>query len=236
MNRMTKLLCSGLLIACATPLWAADSLSLGVVLNGGGWSADNGPGSNNFSSDKGGQFGFNASWARDAYYFGLSLQGGEYQFNHTGPTQFTSTGAIATNDVNVKHSDFDLLAGYYFWEQVSLFIDVKAVSSSWDNNNYKQNFSGLGIGVAGYHPINDAWTLYGSLGFVGGDIKEDGSATLGRAGSSALILAANYALNKQDYLNMGFKSRHYLFDYDDGNEQEYKLSGLFFGYNHVFEF
>jgi hypothetical protein len=235
MNRLMKLLFSGLLFAYLTPLWAQDSLSLGVVLNGGGWSADNGAGSNNFSSDKGGQFGFNASWARDAYYFGVSLQGGEYQFKNTGPTQFTSTGAITTTDVNVKHSDFDLLAGYYFWEQVSLFVDLKTVSSRWDNNNYKQSFSGLGMGAAGYHPINDDWILYGSLGFVSGDIKEDGSTTLGKAGSSALILGANYTLNKKDHLSMGFKFRSYLFDYDDGNEQEYKLNGLFFGYNHVFE-
>jgi hypothetical protein len=235
MNRVMQLLCTGLLIAGVSPLWAQDSLSLGVVLNGGGWSADNGPGSNNFSSDKGGQFGVSASWAHDAYYFGLSLQSGEYQFDNTGPTRFTSSGAIATSDVSVEHSDFDLLAGYYFWDQVSLFVDLKTVSSRWNNSNYKQGFSGLGIGVAGYHPINDAWTFYGSLGFVGGDIREDGNATLGQAASSALILGANYALNKKDHLSIGFKSRSYLFDFDDGNEQEYKLNGLFFGYNHVFE-
>ncbi len=235
MNRVTNILCTGLLSLSLTPLWAQDSLNLGVVLNGGGWSADNGAGSNNFSSDKGGQFGVSASWAGDAYYFGLSLQGGEYQFDNTGPGQFTSAGAIATSDVSVKHADFDLLAGYYFWEQVSLFVDLKTVSSTWNNNNYKQSFSGLGIGVAGYHPINDVWTFYGSLGFVGGDIKEDGSTTLGRAGSSALILGVNYALNKKDHLSTGFKSRSYLFDYDDGNEQQYNLKGLFFGYNHAFE-
>ena len=77
MNRLIKLFCTGLICASATPVLAQDSLSLGVVLNGGGWSADNGAGSNNFSSDKGGQFGMSASWAHDAYYFGVSLQGGE---------------------------------------------------------------------------------------------------------------------------------------------------------------
>jgi hypothetical protein len=236
MNKMTRIALTTILCLTATPLWAQSSLSLGVVLNGTSWKGDNGPGNSNFESDQGGQLGFSASLANDAYYFGLSLQGGSYQFNKTAPTEFTSSSAITTQDVRVRHSDFDLLAGYYFWEQVSLFVDLKSVRSKWDNNNYDQSFSGLGIGVAGYQPLNPQWTLYGSLGFVGGDIKEDDKLTLGHANSSALIMGANYKLSSNDHLNMGLKFRRYLYDYDDGNEQTYNLNGLFFGYNHVFEF
>ena len=81
---------------------------------------------------------------------------------------------MATADVNVKQSDFDLVFGYYFWPQVSLFVDIKAVGNEWNSNDYKQSFSGLGLGASGFLPMNERWTLYGSLGFIGnGDIKDD---------------------------------------------------------------
>lgn len=219
-----------------TNIYAQSNLSLGVILNGSGWSGDNGPGNSDFESDAGGQFGLNVNYSRDRFYVGLSLQGGEYRFDNTGPTQFTSSGEIATSNVRVEHSDVDLLAGYYFWQRISLFIDLKTVSSEWLNNNYKQSFSGLGFGVSAFHPLNNKWTLFGSLGFVGGTIEQGDSTNLGDAGSAALSIGANFSMTKNDYLNMGLKFRNYLYDYDDGNEQEYSLNGIFVGYNHVFSF
>jgi hypothetical protein len=234
MQRINQSIFLALMLTFAGPLVAQESISLGVVLNGSGWSGDNGTGNTSFESDEGGQFGLNASWKKDKLYIGLSLQGGDYQFDGTGPTQFASSGLLPTQGVKVTHSDFDLLAGYYFWDQVSLFVDLKASSATWQNNDYKHSFSGLGFGVAGYNPINADWTFFGSWGFVGGDAKE-GSRKIGDAGSSALILGANYMLNKDDFINMGFKFRGFTFDYDDGNEQEYNLDGVFFGYHHAFE-
>ena len=215
---------------------AQSNLSLGVVLNASGWSGDNGAGQSSFDSDKGGQLGFSISYSKNRFYTGLSLQGGDYQFDKTGPKQFTSTDDVATQNVKVSHSDFDLLAGYYFWDNISLFIDLKAVSSKWLNNDYEQSFSGLGLGVSGYKALNDKWTLYGSWGFVGGEINEPGDVKLGDAVSNALIVGANYTLSKNDRLSMGLKLRNYIFEYDDGSEQEYSLNGLFVGYNHVFSF
>ncbi len=229
------LLLTALTSVILQPALAQTSVSLGALINATGWQGDNGTGNSDFNSDKGGQFGLTASLRKDRLYLGISMQGGEYQFDKSGPTQFTSAGPITTNDVKVQHSDFDLLAGYYFWENVSLFLDIKTVSSTWQSDDYEQSFSGLGMGVAGFKPLNAQWTLYGSLGFVGGEIKQDGSGDLGKATSSALIAGFNYAVDRNNHLNMGLRSRNYLFDYDDGNEQEYSLNGLFFGYNHVFE-
>lgn len=214
---------------------ADSNISLGVMLNGSGWDGDNGSGRGDFNSDEGGQFGLSASYTRDRLYVGLSLQGGDYQFNGNAPTQFTSSGEVTTRNIKVSHSDFDLLAGYYFWDRVSLFLDLKAVGSEWLNNNYKQNFSGLGLGVAGFNPLNEKWTLYGSWGFVGGAIKQGDSTELGDASSTALVIGANYTLSRNNYLNMGLRFRNYEFDYDDGNQQDYSINGLFVGYNHVFE-
>ncbi len=231
-----KIYIGGLIVLLSFSVQAQQNLSLGVVLNGSGWSGDNGQGSSSFSSDKGGQFGMSISYSMNKFYTGLSIQGGEYQFDKTGPEQFSSTGNLPTQSVKVKHSDFDLLAGYYFWPKVSLFVDLKAVGSRWLNNDYEQNFSGLGFGVSGYHPLNEKWTLYGSWGFVGGKIRETDKTELGDGVSNALIVGANYTLSKNDRISMGLKVRNYTFDYDDGSEQEYSLNGLFAGYNHVFSF
>ncbi len=216
---------------------AQSSLSLGVTVNGSNWKGNNGAFNNRFESDKGGQFGLSISYSLDRFYTGLSLQGGDYQFDGPAPTQFTPIFTIPTSAVSLTHSDFDLLAGYYFWERVSLFVDLKAASSQWDNNQYKQSFGGLGLGVTAYHPLDNDWMLYGSWGVVGGTVKQtSGSIDLGDGTSNALVLAAQYTLSRNNNLNMGFKFRRFVFDFDNGAEQRYSLNGLFIGYNHVFEF
>ncbi len=213
----------------------ASSLSLGVTLNGTGWSGDNSSGNSHFESDQGGQLGFSLSYSQDRWYVGLSLQGGEYEFSQTAPTQFRASSTQPVQNTNVKHSDFDLLAGYYVWDRISLFIDLKAVGSQWQNNDYEQGFGGLGLGVAGYHPLNEDWTLYGSWGVVGGKISEKNDVEIGDASSSALTIGASYKLNPLDRLSMGLKLRGYQYDFDNGESQTHDLNGIFFGYNHVFE-
>jgi len=214
---------------------AQSSLSLGISLNGTGWSGDNGAGNSTFESDKGGQLGFSLSYSRDRWYAGLSLQGGEYEFNNTAPTQFASGATQTTQNLTIKHSDFDLLAGYYVWDRISLFIDIKAVGSRWKNNGYEQGFGGLGLGIAGYNPLNENWTLYGSWGLVGGKINEKDGSEIGNATSSAFTIGATYRLSPLDRLNMGLKLRGYQYDFDNGARQQHDLNGIFFGYNHVFE-
>lgn len=225
-----------LLVMMSASVHAQNNLSLGVVLNASNWSGDNRPSDTHFKSDSGGQLGFSISYSRDRFYTGLSLQGGDYEFDNTGPEQFRSDGNVETQKVKVSHSDFDLLAGYYFWDKISLFVDLKAVNSKWLNNEYEQSFAGLGFGISGYRPLSEKWTLYGSLGFVGGTIQETDDTELGDGVSNAFIIGANWSMTKNDRLSMGLKVRNYLFEYDDGSEQEYSLNGLFVGYNHVFTF
>lgn len=215
---------------------AEKRLTLGVKLLGAGWQGDNGSAGNSFNSSEGGQLGFNASFKVDRFYTGLSLQGGEYSFSGSGPDQFTPAGRVATSDVNVTQSDFDLVLGYYVWPQVSLFLDFKAVGNEWNSNNYKQSFSGLGLGASGFMPLNPRWTLYGSLGFIGnGDIKDDDKDRVGDGSSRALELGAVYSLDSSNHINMGIKFRRYNFEYLDDSDQDYTVNALFVGYNHVFD-
>ncbi len=215
-------------------LQADNSLTLGVTLNGAEWRGDNGRGRSSFSSTEGGQFGLSANLNMDRFYVGLSLQGGEYSFDSDAPDQFTSSGVVTASDTKVKHTDFDLLAGYYFWPRVSLFVDLKGTGSQWANNDYQQNFGGLGVGISTYHPLNQEWLLFGTLGFVNGEITEKDESEPGDGKSSALILGAVYSIEQNQHLNFGFRFRKYRFDFDDGNQQDYTLNGMFVGYTHRF--
>lgn len=216
---------------------ANEKITLGVKLLGAGWEGDNGPGGSDFDSNRGGQLGFNISYAIGKFYTGLNLQGGEYEFDNAAPDQFTITGRVPASNVNIEQNDFDLLFGYYFWPQVSLFVDIKAVGNKWKNNNYEQAFFGIGLGVSAFNPINKDWTLFGSFGFIAdGDIEDTNDNKVGDGASTALEVGAVYKLDDANHLNMGIKFRNYAFEYRDNSDQEYSVNAIFFGYTHTFAF
>lgn len=211
-------------------LQAATSVNLGATLNGSEWNGDNGPGGTSFESSEGGQFGLSASLNIDRFYLGFSLQGGDYSFDGNAPDQFTAQGNATANNTTVQHSDVDLLAGYYVLPRISLFVDLKGVGSKWQNNGYQQNFGGVGVGASGYHKLAEKWLMFGTIGFVGGDVKDSGGAKHGTGRSRAFTLGGVYSMTKNDNLNFGIKLRKYEFDYDSGNQQNYTLNGVFVGY------
>lgn len=226
-----------LLLLCMPVAEASNSLSIGGTINASGWEGDNGSGNSDFESDRGGQLAASINYRYKKFYTGLNLQGGTYEFEGDAPTQYTSNGAVASSNVKVEHSDFDLLAGYYFWSNVSLFLDLKATHSKWRDTDYEQNFGGLGLGVSGFLPLNDKWLMFGSFGIVNGEINDDDDTTgHGDGRSTALSAGAVYRLDKANTFNFGLKFRNYDFDYDDGNDQEYTINALFFGYTHTFNF
>lgn len=216
-------------------LASEPKFTLGVKLLGAGWQGDNGGVSDKFNSDEGGQLALSASFSRDKFYTGISIQGGNYTFNSSAPDKFTPSGRISNSNVEIKQQEMDLLAGYYVWSNVSLFADIKVVSNTWSDDSYKQNFSGLGLGASGFIPLAGQWTGFATVGFIfSGEIKDDNKSKVGDGNSSALELAAIYRLSDVNSLNMGIKFRNYSFEYLDNSSQDYSVNALFFGYNHSF--
>jgi len=214
---------------------ADERITLGAKLLFAGWQGNNGSVSSSFNSDEGAQVAFSASYTLNKFYTGISLQSGKYKFNSTAPDQFTPASRVSTSNTDVEHREFDLLAGYYFWDNISLFVDIKNVSNTWTNNNYQQDFGGLGFGVSGYIPLKNNLTLFGSAGFVGkGDIEDVNNVKVGDGSSGALELGAIYRLGDSSTLNAGLKFRTYNFDYTDNTSQTYSVNGIFIGYNHSF--
>jgi len=216
---------------------ADQRISLGVKLLAAGWQGDNGSVSSSFNSDEGGQLAFSASYLVNKFYAGISLQSGNYNFSGSAPDQFTQSSRNSSSNVEIEHQELDLLAGYYFWPRVSLFMDIKGVSNTWSNDGYRQDFAGLGFGASAYFPFNDDWTGFGSAGFVGrGGVKDSNKVKVGEGRSGALEFGAIYRLAPNSTLNMGFKFRNYSFEYLDDTTQEYSINGLFIGYNHGFTY
>ncbi|MBT8119108.1 MAG: hypothetical protein KJN89_05265 [Gammaproteobacteria bacterium] len=214
---------------------AEQRLTFGAKLLAAGWNGDNGAGGTDFESDEGGQFGLNIAYKIGRFYTGLNLQRGEYNFKNEAPDKFTTSGRIPSSDVKIQQSDLDLLVGYYFWSQVSLFADIKSVTNNWLDEPYKQTFLGLGIGTSGYIPLNEKWTLFGSFGFIGrGEIRDDDDNKVGEGTSWALEAGTIYSINERNFINAGIKTRKYNFEYLDDSKQQYNINALFIGYNYSF--
>jgi len=223
------------LFICSNNVLADNRLTFGAKLLGAGWKGDNGTGGSDFESDKGGQFAINVSYKVNDFYVGLNVQRGEYEFDGAGPDRFSVFGRFSSNNVTIEQTDIDLLFGYYFWPQISLFIDIKSVTNDWKGEPYQQTFTGLGLGAAGYIPMNDRWTLFGSIGFIGeNDIEDNTDNKVGEGTSYALEIGTVYTLNENNFLNFGVKTRNYDFEFRDSSKQEYKINALFFGYNYSF--
>lgn len=222
---------------CMQNVSAGERITLGVKLLGAGWQGDNGSVSSSYNSDEGGQLGFSASYLVDKFYTGISLQKGNYNFSGTAPDQFTQGGRVSSSNVEIEHEEFDLLAGYYFWQKVSLFLDLKGVTNAWSNDGYEQNFGGLGFGGSTYITFNNKWTGFSSAGFVAnGDIKDANKVKVGEGRSGAIDFVAIYRLAQNSTINMGLKFRNYRFEYLDATKQDYSINALFVGYNHSFSF
>jgi hypothetical protein len=205
--------------------------TVGAKFLAGGWEASN----SDFDSSEGGQFGFNVSMVFNKLYFGANMQSGDFTFSGNAPDQYTTSGTSASSDVKIKQSELDLLAGYYITPQISLFIDLKIVSNDWLNEAYKQDFGGLGLGIAGFMPLKPKWTLFGSFGFIGsGDITDSNEVKVGEGSSTALEVGAVYEINQLNYLSMGVKLKGYSFEALDNTKQDYSISALFVGFNHSF--
>jgi len=211
-------------------------LSLGVKLLGTNWQGNNQQSDTTFDTTEGGQFGFNIGFQKAKFYTGLSFQGGEYTFKDEAPDQVTPIGSFPSSNVIISRGEFDLLAGYFFWEHISLFVDLKSISNTWSDTGYQQRFTGFGLGASGFWPLSKKWSLYGSVGFVPiGQVETSGS-NIGDGTSGALEFGGAFHFNQRNRLTFGLKAQSQTYNYDSGDKTESRLNGVFVGYNHIFPF
>lgn len=177
-----------------------------------------------------GQLGLSGKYQKGRFYGGLAIQAGDFEFKDNAPAQ--PDGSASTAPTTIKHANSDLIFGYYFWQKVSLFIDIKNVSNEWEDGD-KVEYSGIGYGINVVHPLSPRWAISGSFGLVPMRIKID-DKNVGDAGRSALDISLHYSLGPQSNLSISLKNQSQTDEYDNGLEQEHKFGALVLGGNIIF--
>lgn len=215
-------------------------ITLGAKLQGGNWEGDNENSSDtSFESENGGTFGLRFLMQKGRLYGGISLQGGEYDFEGGSPDRIFDAplpaGARSADEATIERGEVDLLLGYYFWEQVSLFVDFKNVTNEWQDENYALRYSGLGFGVSGFVPLAERWTLFGTFGFVPRlNIRAD-SDDIGDGTGSALEFGVVWRMLDATNLVFSLRNQHQEYDFDNDAQQTHDIGGIAIGINHRFE-
>ena len=222
---------------CALPFMVmADEsgLSFSVRVLGGNWSGKNKTSDTEFQSTEGSQLAFSGLYQYRKFYTGLNLQGGEYTFEENTPDQVTPAGRTEISNDKITHNELDLIFGYYLTTHVSLFLDFKTVTNTWESNSYEQKFGGAALGVTGNWPVAMNWQLYGSLGRISAGEITTNDQKIGKGSSTGIELGALYQFSKQHRVIFGFKGTNYYYKFDSGDEQNHTINGAFLGYNYAF--
>jgi len=210
---------------------APINVSFGVSLQPSRWEGDNKNGGSSFDTTAT-QLQLNLNISKGKYYGGLGFQGAEFDFSGGAPNKVNKTVSVQDDNATIGRGEFDLVFGYYFWSQVSLFLDLKSITNNWKGDNYSLRYEGLGFGVSGFNPINDDWTFFGSLGFINLNIRADGDA-IGDGKGSALVVGMQYKISDGNNFTISLKSQHNEYEFDQGSKQDHQIGSLVFGYSHT---
>ena len=212
-----------------------SGMSYSVRVIGGSWTGKNTETGDEFRSTTGSQLGLNVAYQTGRFYTGLNFQGGEYKFEKEAPNQVTSASATVPvyNDI-ITRSELDLVFGYYLSKHFSMFLDLKSTNSRWESNAYEQQYAGVGIGIAGYWPLGDDWTLHGSFGAIlAGEVTHN-DEKIADGVSSGLDFGALYSLKGGHRIMFGLKSSAYEYEFTNGDFQRHDVAGIYLGYNYAF--
>ena len=211
------------------PAWRT---SLGVKVLFSTWSGDTHPNGNNFEAD-GNQLRFDLRLAKERFYTGLSIQGGAFNFTEDAPDRVTGTQRMASTDERIVRGEADLIFGYYFWDRVSLFLDLKSIGTDWEDRDYELESGGLGIGANGFVPVKDNWLFIWSVGWFKLD-TELNNKKIGETTGNGAELGFLYQIQPNMSATVSLKGHRDEIDFDQGAKQEHNIGGLAFGINFNF--
>lgn len=217
-------------LAAAPAAHAAPEFSLGAKLGVGGWNVDDNDGSERATS-KGAMLNIHAALQWTKAYAGLGLSGGTFDFGDHAPRQPTNPGDSSQTG-EIKRGEFDLVFGYYFWQNYSLFWAIKTTNEEWDDG-YKLETGGLGMGVAAHHALSPTWSLLWRAGLMSLNAKHD-EDQVGEGGAVALEFGGVFRPAESTTLNVGLKVQSQDIKYDNDVRQKQATSLLGFGVNHAF--
>ncbi len=234
LSRFCRYLITALCLFAMPLAWAqsGSQYSLGAKLDFATWGGDTPAGGKSFEAGST-LLGLTGQYRHQRWFAGLTLLGGEFQFDTVAPARPTQPLPTGSEPVTIKRSEVDLVMGYQFWRRVGLFLDLKSVGNEWVGDGYTVNYLGLGLGVNGHLPLSPAWTLFGNVGIVPMTIEAQGEK-VGRAGRGALNVGGLYRASPHVSFSVGLQAQSQTNAYDDGTEQTHALGALRVGLNASF--
>lgn len=210
-------------------------LTLGGKLQGLTFKGDNGiSGGQDFEAESS-AVGLSAGLQRGSWYTGLRFSVSEYDFTDGAPDIEPIDGPSSVDSVTVGRGELDIMFGYYFWPRVSLFTGLKAISHEYQNQDYQLNYNGASLGIAGYHPLNERWSAFGSLAVTNLTMREDGDK-LGQSNGSAVEIGAVYRLGEDSIIALSLHGQNQKNKFDNDDRQTHEIGGLSFGFYHSFSY
>jgi len=165
----------------------------------------------------------------DRLYGAFSFQGAEYKFSSPAPDINDKTSSSQVSNEKIKLGESDLTVGYYVAPHVSLFADIKSVTYQWVDSKRKLSYQGLGVGVSGFHPINNIWSLYGNFGIASNMQIRSNGEKIGKAFGYALEFGGITRLADRLSGNVGLKLQGQALKFDSGATQTHGRGGLVLG-------
>lgn len=230
-----------LMVALSPTFSSADvqiSITPGAVIFPNTWSGENKETGEKFSSSAT-NLGINLKFQWRDLYTGISLAGSEYEFNAKDYSPVRPSAIIPLTDdpVKIKRGEFDLLIGYYVWDMVSLFVDLRSKSLKW-SDDYEITYTGLGGGVTGHYSFSSKWTIFGSLGASSLDIKSKergyNERNIGDGVGTAAEFGVLFRVTKMLNLYGALKSQRQEYRYDNNITEIHDINGIRFGVSTVF--
>lgn len=218
------------------------TLTLGGKVHSGGWTGENKGGiTNDIESEKGRGIGFSVGLRKGKFFTVFNVQAGSYEFDDEQPVYnpdpiSEDLDLSETDELTINTGFVSIGAGYQFNRYFALQGGIKSHSQAWEDLNREVDYIGVGIGATGFIPLSDSWTLYGTLGINGMDIKDKDGHNIGDGSSTSLELGAAFRISPFSSISFGFKNEAVTAEFDGGNEQEHNIANFYFGYNHGFRF
>jgi len=217
-----------LLLSTTTFAHAAVKFNLSVKLMDTTWSGNNSTQTENFKT-KSTQGAWGVGMQINRLYARIAVQGANFEFSDPAPNQETETTSTIDNDVTIEHGESDIIVGYYFWPKISLFADIKSVVNKRQGSNYEMAYSGLGVGVSGFHPIKQKWMIYVSSGLLLPFSVESNDKNIGEGAGFAFDGGISYTITKKFRVYLGLKIQYHELKFDNGNTQKHSRNGLYNG-------
>jgi len=199
-------------------------------------------------SDYGAQISLNLGIQKGRVYAGFSLNAGKYDISYN--EYYNGTDFSRSTNINkIQRTETDLIVGYYFWDNLSLFLDYKTIDNYADKeivvNDFVNNisdpihitdllpFRGLGLGISSNLSVSTKWSLFGTFGFIPYGNKLFKINGISKNNSLALEFGTVYGFTKNNSISVGLRihKQKYWFE-DEQPSLSNQLTGFFIGYNY----